>query len=153
MPTIDALARSDVLYDTDEIPLFSPTQRDTRKATLPQLAAYIQTLNEGEPDTTVYSLAATGNAVTVVALPAAPGAGVWVQLTLNSPASTATIILPGIDDRALDQEVLFTSTQAISSVIVNGNGGIVLGAPTTLYANGFFRLRYDNISNTWYRIG
>lgn len=153
MPTIDGLALSDVLYDTDEIPLYSPTQQDSRKTTLPKLAAYIQTLNEGEPDTTIYSLGATGNSVTVAALPPAPGAGVWVQLTLNAPSSSVTVILPGADDRALDQEVLVTCTQAVSSVTVNGNGGIVLGAPTSLSANGFFRLRYDNISNTWYRIG
>lgn len=153
MTTINALSRADALYDTDEIPLFSPTQRDTRKTTLPQLAAYVYATIEGEPDETVYSLLTTGNAFTVTALPNTQGAGVWVLLTLSAPASSATIILPGIDDRASDQEVLVTATQAIASISVTGLGAAVLGAPNSLSANGFFKLRYDSINNTWYRVG
>jgi hypothetical protein len=29
----------------------------------------------------------------------------------------------------------------------------VNGAPTTLAANAFFRLRFDGVFNAWYRIG
>lgn len=153
MPTIEDLSRASALYDSDEVPLYSPTQRDTRKATLPQIAAYVQAKNEGIPDETVYNLPTDGNSFTVTALPTTQGAGVWVQLAPTAPVSVATVILPGLDDRATDQEVLVTCTQAISTLAVNGNGGTVRGAPGSLVANGFFTLRYDSINNTWYRVG
>lgn len=153
MPTIDALPRADVLFDTDEIPLFSPTQRDTRKVSLPQLAAYFDAVNEGETDETVYTLPTVANGFTVAPLPAVSGAGVWAQLTLSSTASTMTVILPGLPDRAQDQEVLVTVTQPVLALTVSGNGATVRGAPAVLGADGFFKMRYDSISNTWYRVG
>lgn len=153
MPTIATLSRLDVLEDEDEIPLYSPDQEDTRKATLRQVAAYVQAVTEGTPDETIYSLPTDGSSVVVTALPATAGAGVWVQLTLTAPASSVTIVLPGIDDRRNGQEVRVTCTQAASVLVVNGNGAVVLGAPSSLSANGFFTLSYDSISNQWYRVG
>lgn len=152
MTTINALSRADVLYDTDEIPLFSPTQRDTRKATLPQLAAYVYSVLEGEPDETVYALVTSGDTFTVTALSNTAQASVWVLLTLSAPASFATIIMPGMEDRSHGQEVLVTCTQAIASVTVSGNGATVRGAPISLATDGFFKLRFDSISTTWYRV-
>ena len=51
--------------------------------------------------------------------------------------------------------VAFTSAAlpvaAISTVA--GNGSTVNGAPTTLAANSFFRLRFDGVFKAWYRVG
>ena len=33
------------------------------------------------------------------------------------------------------------------------NGATVTGAPTSLSANGFFRLRFDAVASVWYRVG
>jgi hypothetical protein len=107
MPTIDQLSQAGSIDDADEVALFSKANGTTRKVSGSQLAAYVLAAIEGTPDDTVYSLSAAGG-FTVTALPAAPGAGVWAQITLTTAAPAGTVILPGIDDRAHGQEVLVT---------------------------------------------
>lgn len=153
MPSIDELSRAGAIGDADELALFSKAAGSTRKVTAPQLAAYVLEAIEGAPDETIYSLATDGSSFTVAVLPATPGGSAWAQITLSGPAPAGTIILPGVEDRAHGQEVLVTCTQAVAALTVNGAGATVLGAPTALAANGFFRLRFDLISTTWYRIG
>lgn len=153
MPTIDQLSRASSIGDSDELALFSRKGRDTRKVTTSQLAAHVLKTIEGVPDETVYSLAMDGSNFTVSVLPAAQGSGVWAQITLEVDAPLGTIILPIADDRADGQEVLVTCTKAVAALVVNGSGAAILGAPTALAANGFFRLRFDAISSIWHRAG
>lgn len=153
MPSIDELSRAGAIGDADELALFSKANGSTRKVTAPQLADYVLEHIEGVPDETIYSLTTDGNSFTVAVLPTTPGGSAWAQITLSAPAPVGTIILPGVDDRAPGQEVLVTCTQAVSALTVNGSGATVRGAPTALAANGFFRLRFDAVSSTWFRIG
>jgi hypothetical protein len=51
------------------------------------------------------------------------------------------------------QEILVNTTQAITALTINANGATIVGAPTTLAAGGFFRLRFDGVLDTWYRVG
>ena len=45
-------------------------------------------------------------------------------------------------------------TQAVTTLTVSANGATAVnGAPAALTANGFFRLRFDGIFQSWYRIG
>jgi hypothetical protein len=149
MPTIDQLSQAGTIADSDEIALFSKANGDTRKVTAPQLADYVLQAIQGTPDSTAYSL----NANTVTILPAAPGGDVWAQITLSATFPAATFILPGIDDRAHNQEVLVTCTQTITALTINANGAALSGAPATIGPAAPFRLKYDLPSNTWYRIG
>lgn len=153
MPTIDQLSQASSIGDADELALFSKANGDTRKVTAPQLADYLLQAIEGAPDETIYSLTTDGNSFTVAVLPATPGGSAWAIITLSIPAPAGTIFLPGIDDRAHGQEVLVTCTQAVAALTINGSGAAVAGAPASLAANGFFRMRFDSISSTWYRIG
>lgn len=76
------------------------------------------------------------------------------QSTGAAPSSiTGTFTLPGTDDRTDKQEVTLHTVQALSSLTVDGNGATVNGAPASLAANGFFRLRFDAQSVAWYRVG
>lgn len=76
------------------------------------------------------------------------------QSTGAAPSSiTGTFTLPGADDRTDKQEVTLHTVQALSSLTVDGNGATVNGAPASLAANGFFRLRFDAQSVAWYRVG
>lgn len=149
--TIDQLSQAGSISDADELALFSKANGDTRKTTAAQVAAYVLQAIEGTSDDTVYSMAAAGG-FTVTALPPTPGGGAWAQITLSAPAPTGTVILPGIDDRADRQEVLVTCTQTVAALTVNGNGAALSGAPTTTGPAAPFRMKYDLISNTWYRI-
>jgi len=153
MPTIDQLSQASSISGADELALFSKRNGDTRKVTGEQLADYVLAAIDGEPDETIYSLTTDGNSFTVVVLPATPGGNAWALITLSVPAPAGTIILPGVDDRAHGQEVLVTCTQAVAVLTVNGSGAALAGAPGSLAANGYFRLRFDSISSTWYRIG
>lgn len=149
MPTIDQLSQAGGIADADELALFSKENGSTRKVTAAQVANFVLEAIEGTPDETVYSL----NAGTVTVLPATPGGNAWAQITLSALAPALTVILPGVDDRAHGQEVLVTCTQVVTALTVNGNGAGTAGAPAVLVANGFFRLRFDSVSATWYRIG
>jgi hypothetical protein len=52
------------------------------------------------------------------------------------------------------QELTVTTTQIITALSVTGNGNTVgPGMPTTLAAGGFFKVKFNNATSTWYRIG
>jgi hypothetical protein len=153
MPTIDELFQAGSIRGADELAVFSKANGATRKATVAQLTDAMLVAIEGTPDETIYSLTTDGSSFTVAVLPETPGGSAWAQISLSIPAPAGTIILPGEDDRAHGQEVLVTCTQAVAALTVNGSGATVAGAPASLAANGFFRLRFDSISTTWYRIG
>lgn len=148
MPTIDQLSQSGDIADADELAIFSKENGSTRKVTAAQIAQFALQAIEGTPDETVYSL----NASSVTVLPATPGGNVWAQVTLTAPAANLAVILPGSDERANGQEVLVTVTQTVTALAVNGNGAALSGAPTTTGPALPFRMKYDSISNTWYRI-
>lgn len=153
MTTINQLSQAKKIASSDRIPVYSAENGDTRSGTVQQIAEAVLEAIEGSPDETIYSLTTDGSSFTVAVLPATPGGSAWAQITLSIPAPAGTIILPGADDRAHGQEVLVTCTQAVAALTFNGSGAAVAGAPTNLAANGFFRLRFDSISTTWYRIG
>lgn len=153
MPTIDQLSQAGSIGNKDEFAMFSKESGDTRKVSAPQLAAYVLEAIDGAPSETIYSMSTDGSGFTVLVVPTTPGGSTWVQIALSGAAPAGTIVLPDLDNRANGQEVLVTCTQAVATLTVNGLDATVVGAPAALAANGFFRLRFDSISNTWYRIG
>jgi hypothetical protein len=69
-------------------------------------------------------------------------AGTIATLTLTLPATTT----------AFDSEVVVFTTATITALTVAADGGAtVAGAPTTLAANGFFRMK--KIGTVWHRVG
>lgn len=74
-------------------------------------------------------------------------------LTPASTIATGEIILPVSPGTVDKQRVIVTSSQEITSLTVSGNGATVLGGPSTIAAAGYFTLKYDMQTNTWYRIG
>lgn len=97
---------------------------------------------------------ATGYITTVVA-PATGLLGTWLLMTPVADYAVGTIILPIGKDGI---EVLVSSTHALTALTVTGASvgaaaQPVNGAPTALAVNGFFRLRFDGVNNSWFRIG
>jgi hypothetical protein len=78
---------------------------------------------------------------------------VFLLLTPGGTYATGTIVLPALAECADGQEVLVTCTQIVTALTVSGNGSTVNGAPSALAANGFFRLRFDGVLDSWYRVG
>lgn len=80
---------------------------------------------------------------------------VGTYLILNPSVSIAagSIKLPERYDVTDGQVLLVACAQQVNSFSIDGNNALVIGAPNALAANGFFKLKYDKLSNTWYRVG
>jgi hypothetical protein len=74
-------------------------------------------------------------------------------VTPAATLATGTILLPASTGTADKQLVTVTTSQEITGLTVDGNGATVVGAPTTLVLGGFFALKFDMTTNTWYRVG
>lgn len=151
MPQINQLAAVDQVQSGDQVPIYSATNGDARKASLALLKTFFQ---EG--------IAAADDKITQYAAPSATAFSiqvnndadsVWLVLTPTAGFAAGTLVLPAVANCVDRQEVLVNCTQAVTTLTVSGNGATVTGAPTALTANGFFRLRFDAITDTWYRVG
>lgn len=151
MPQINQLSRADSVSAGDLLPAFVSDVGDARAVPVSVLAAYIQTL-----------LTAVDDKVTQYAAPSATGftvtipntdESVWLVLTPVAGYAAGTIVLPSAEEAVDKQEVLVNCTQAVTTLTITSAGGTVTGAPTTLAANAFFRLRFETVTSTWYRVG
>lgn len=145
MTTIYTLSESSELSLGDFLPAFVLEDGDTRKVSLSTLLAFLEAnLSRGTLSTRYAAPSATGFSVNAES-------NTHLILTPVAGYAAGTIVLPASPtDR--DQFVV-NSTQAVTTLTVNGNGKTVTGAPTTLAANAFFHLKYDGVLSTWYRIG
>lgn len=152
---INRLSAVDVLAAGDQLALYSAAQGDDRRASLTALMTYIEA-----------NLTVIGNAfvdfTTQYSAPAASGFNVQITdddtnthliLTPVAGYAAGTITLPQMANAADKQQILINCTQAVTTLTVAGNGATVAGAPTTLAANAYFRLKYDLAGTTWYRVG
>lgn len=150
---INQLSRAATVTAGDLVPIFSTNDGDARAAAMSVIAAYIQTLltASGGFQTQYSAPNATGFSVTIN--PATDGGNVHLLLTPVAGYAAGTIVLPELAECIDGQEVLVNCTQAVTTLTVSGNGSTVNGAPTTLAANAFFRLKFDGVMDSWYRIG
>lgn len=99
---------------------------------------------------------------TQYAAPAASGFSVQITdtsanthliLTPQAGYAAGTIVLPNVTSAVDKQVVMVNSTQSVTALTVSGNGAVaVTGAPTTLGTNDSFLLKYDSLTQTWYRL-
>lgn len=143
------LTRVDTAAAGDLLPTWTAADADWRGTSLSVLKAYV---NDG--------ITAADDKVTQYAAPSATSFSVqvltgprWLILTPGAGYAAGTIVLPAVAGVVDKQELLVNCTQAVTTLTVSGNGATVTGAPTTLAANGFFRLRFDALASVWYRVG
>lgn len=79
--------------------------------------------------------------------------GTYLILNPSASITTGSIKLPERYDVTDGQVLLVACAQQVNNFSVDGNNALVIGAPNALAANGFFKLKYDKLSNTWYRVG
>lgn len=153
---ISQLARLESLATGDTIAVGSTTNGDDRAAALSVLLSYLQ------DNLVIVDELAFANYLTQYAAPSATGFNIQVTdsddnthliLTPVAGYAAGTITLPASTNLIDKQELLVNTTQAVTTLTVAGNGATVVGEPTTLAANDFFRLKYDLNGNTWYRVG
>ena len=146
------LSATDALAAGDYFSLFKQSAGDWRGAPVSLLQSYMQAnlTFSGTEFTKQYSAPATGATATVLD----SSANVWLIVTPLNTIATLTITLPATANCIDQQEVLVVCSQIVSALTVSGNGATAVnGAPTALTANGFFRLKYDAATTTWYRAG
>lgn len=143
------------LSSASQLPFGDPTNGVDRRASVADLAAVLSPLLAAIGAAYIpaqYSApAATGFNVQIA--PPTDGASVYLLLTPVAAYAAGTITLPA---QALCQDgqlLQVSTTQAVTTLTVAGNGSTVNGAPATLAANGFFTLRFDGVFKAWYRIG
>lgn len=79
--------------------------------------------------------------------------GTYLILNPSTSITTGSIKLPERYSVNDGQVLLVACAQQVNNFSVDGNNALVIGAPNALAANGFFKLKYDKLSNTWYRVG
>jgi|GEM_PF-1567526 len=140
--------QTSALTSSAEIPVSPAGQSGaTYRASLGQLLTFMEA-NFASPDF-----------VTVTAAPTSSGYTISLASSTNSirliisPTGTfaaGTITLPALADCFDGQQIVVTSSLALTTLTVAGNGATVAGAPAGLGVNGFFALRFSSSSSTWY---
>lgn len=145
MTTIYDLSAIDSISAGDLLPVYDQSNSDPRKASMSVLLTFLEAnLSRGTLSTRYSAPSATGFSVNAES-------NTHLILTPVAGYAAGTIVLPASPtDR---DEFLCNCTQAVTTLTVNGNGKTVTGAPTTLAANAFFRLKYDGVLSVWYRVG
>jgi hypothetical protein len=150
MPTINQLSGLSQVSGGDLLPVYVPNNGDARKVSINQLLEYFQTTFAAPTVATNLYTPGTGFNVTV---PTPISEQQWMILQPAGTLAAGTITLPlntGVPDGT---EVLITTTQIITAFTLALNGAsAAFGAPTTLAANEFFRVRFYQSTNSWYRV-
>ncbi|WP_284085368.1 transcriptional regulator [Acinetobacter nosocomialis] len=79
--------------------------------------------------------------------------GTYLVMNPSVSITNGTITLPPMAELTDGQELLVTSSQQIENLTIAGNSAALIGNPNTIAATGFFKLKFDLLSQTWYRVG
>ncbi len=147
------LSAVDALAAGDQFPIYSAANGDARRTSLTLLTEYLQELltSQDEMETQYFAPTATGWSVTVA--PTVTGGDVWLRVTPAAGYAAGTVVLPALASSVDKQDILVTCNQAVTTLTITPSGSTVEGAPTTLAANAFFRLRYEAVFHIWVRVG
>lgn len=127
--------------------IWDSANSDWRLSTL----SSIQTLFEAE-DTIKEPVSQYSNPLTGFSLSVTDDTrDIHVILNPAGTLATGTIVLPATPrDKQL---VIVTTSNEITALTIDGGSATVQGDPTTLAAGGFFTMKYDTTTTTWYRVG
>ena len=134
----------------DQIPVYTPNNGDARRLPIGALLTFFQQ-NFASPTlaTNVYTPGTGFN----VAVPTPVAQQQWMLIQPAGTLAAGTITLPLNTQTPDGMEVLITTTQQITGFTLALNGAAAAyGAPTTLAAEDFFRMRFVQSTNSWYRI-
>lgn len=150
MPTINQLPLLGQVSPGDQVPVYSPNNGDARRLPVSALLQYFQqTFASPTLATNVYTPGTGFN----VAVPTPVAAQQWMLIQPAGTLALGTITLPLNTQTPDGTEVLVTTTQQITGFTLALNGATAAyGAPSTLAAEDFFRMRFVQATNSWYRI-
>jgi hypothetical protein len=150
MATINQLSQMAQVSGADLLPVYSSTNGDARKLSISALLTYFQTTFAAPTMATNVYVPSTGFSI---AVPTPVAQQQWIILQPVATLATGTITLPLNTTTPDGTEVLVSTTQQITAFTLSLNGAsAAYGDPTTLAAEDFFRMRFVQSTNSWYRI-
>lgn len=150
MPTINQLPLLTQASSGDQIPVYTPSNGDARRLPLSALLDYFQ--QQFAAPTVATNLYTPGTGFNI-ALPTPVAEQQWAILQPAGTLATGTVTLPLNTSTPDGTEILITTTQQITTFTLALNGAAAAyGDPTTLAAEDFFRMRFYQATNSWYRI-
>jgi hypothetical protein len=150
MTTINQLSQMAQVSGADLLPVYSSTNGDARKLSISALLTYFQTTFAAPTMATNVYVPSTGFSI---AVPTPVAQQQWIILQPVATLATGTITLPLNTTTPDGTEVLVSTTQQITAFTLSLNGAsAAYGDPTTLAAEDFFRMRFVQSTNSWYRI-
>lgn len=157
MTSINNLTAQDTISAGDQFVVYSNGNGDTRRISASALATYLQSQISSSGFQIQYAAPSATGQTTIVS-PLVQGASTWLQMAPLGAYAAGTITFPAATVSVDGQEILVTTTQAVTALTSNylnasGVSVAVVGAPTTLAANSFFRLRFDPVFKLWVRVG
>ena len=150
MPQINQLPLLAQVSPGDQVPIYSPNNGDARRLPISALLAYFQqTFASPTLATNVYTPGTGFN----LPVPTPVAQQQWMLIQPAGTLATGTVTLPLNTQTPDGTEVLVTTTQQITAFTLAINGATAAyGDPTTLAAEDFFRMRFVQATNSWYRI-
>jgi hypothetical protein len=150
MPLIYQLPLLSQVSSGDQFPVYTPANGDARRVSV---GALLQFFQQSFASPTVSTQLATPGTGFNIAIQTPVSQQQWLIIQPAGTLATGTVTLPLNTQTPDGTEVLITTTQIITAFTLALNGAAaVYGAPTTLAANGFFRMRFYQATNSWYRI-
>lgn len=133
----------------EQLPVYSPNNGDARRVSIGTLLNYFeQTFASPSLATNFYTPGTGFN----IAVPT-PVSQQWILIQPAGTLAAGTVTLPLNTQTPDGTEILITTTQQITTFTLAANGAAnVYGEPSTLSAEDFFRMRYVQSTNSWYRV-
>lgn len=150
MAQINQLSQLSQASSGDQIAVYSPQNGDARRMSLGALLEYFQKTFASPTLATHIATPGTGFNL---AVPTPVNEQQWMLIQPAGSLAAGTVTLPLNTQTPDGTEVLVTTTQLITAFTLGLNGAsAAIGAPSTLLAQAYFRMRFVVATNTWYRI-
>jgi hypothetical protein len=143
---IDKLPIASEVGATDMLALWSRSTGGDMQVSVGTLTAFLQDLGATTREVTQYA-APVGSGFAAQVLAAEDGVDIFYLLTPGGAYAVGSVILPSSPWDG--QRVNVHCSQAVTAFTVSGTNPH--GAPTTLAAGGFFTMRWDAVTNGWWR--
>jgi hypothetical protein len=149
MAQINQLPLMSSISSGEQLPVYSPNNGDARRVSIGTLLDYFeQTFASPSLATNFYTPGTGFN----IAVPT-PVSQQWILIQPAGTLAAGTVTLPLNTQTPDGTEILITTTQQITSFTLALNGATAAyGKPSTLSAEDFFRVRFVQSTNSWYRI-
>lgn len=134
----------------DQFAVYAPNTGDARRLPMSALLTFFQ--QQFAAPTMATNLYTPGTGFNIAA-PTPVSQQQWILIQPAGTLATGTVTLPLNTSTPDGTEILITTTQQVTTFTLALNGAAAAyGDPATLAAEDFFRMRFYQATNSWYRI-